>query len=106
MLGVDGPELLQLFGRERELLFDEGLLAGADLGFLGVQRGDDFRFGRRLRRGLRLSRKRDKRDRKGEGQRMTMALDLAETRDVLLAKVFPRRAQVIDTATLRGLLSP
>ena len=29
-----------------------------------------------------------------------------QTRDVLLGKVFPRRAQVIDTATLRGLLSP
>jgi nicotinamidase-related amidase len=28
------------------------------------------------------------------------------TRDVLLGAVFPRRAQVIDTATLRGLLSP
>jgi nicotinamidase-related amidase len=30
----------------------------------------------------------------------------AQTRDVLLGKVFPRRAQVIDTATLRTLLSP
>ena len=29
-----------------------------------------------------------------------------QTRDVLLGKYFPRRAQVIDTATLRGLLSP
>ena len=29
-----------------------------------------------------------------------------QTRDVLLGQVFPRRAQVIDTATLRGLLSP
>jgi nicotinamidase-related amidase len=29
-----------------------------------------------------------------------------QTRDVLLGKVFPRRAQVIDTATLRTLLSP
>jgi len=29
-----------------------------------------------------------------------------QTRDVLLGKVFPRRAQVIDTATLSGLLSP
>ena len=29
-----------------------------------------------------------------------------QTRDVLLGKVFPRRAQVIDTATLRALLSP
>jgi len=28
------------------------------------------------------------------------------TRDVLLGKVFPRRVQVIDTATLRALLSP
>jgi nicotinamidase-related amidase len=28
----------------------------------------------------------------------------SETRDVLLAKVFPRRAQVIDTARLRSLL--
>ena len=28
----------------------------------------------------------------------------AETRDVLLGKVFPRRAQVIDTAGLRSLL--
>ena len=27
-----------------------------------------------------------------------------QTRDVLLGKVFPRRAQVIDTATLRTLL--
>jgi hypothetical protein len=33
------------------------------------------------------------------------ALD-EQTRDVLLGKVFPRRAQVIDTATLRALLSP
>ena len=29
-----------------------------------------------------------------------------QTRDVLLGKVFPRRVQVIDTATLRALLSP
>ena len=29
-----------------------------------------------------------------------------QTRDVLLGKVFPRRAQVIDTATLHTLLSP
>jgi nicotinamidase-related amidase len=29
-----------------------------------------------------------------------------QTRDVLLGQVFPRRARVIDTATLRGLLSP
>jgi len=29
-----------------------------------------------------------------------------QARDVLLGKVFPRRAQVIDTATLRALLSP
>ncbi len=29
-----------------------------------------------------------------------------ETRDVLLAKVFPRRAQIIDTGTLRALLGP
>ena len=29
-----------------------------------------------------------------------------QTRDVPLGKVFPRRAQVIDTATLRTLLSP
>jgi nicotinamidase-related amidase len=29
-----------------------------------------------------------------------------QTRDVLLGQVFPRRTQVIDTATLRGLLSP
>jgi hypothetical protein len=29
-----------------------------------------------------------------------------QTRDVLLGQVFPRRAQVIDTATLRALLSP
>jgi nicotinamidase-related amidase len=29
-----------------------------------------------------------------------------QTRDVLLGQVFPRRAQVIDTATLRTLLSP
>jgi nicotinamidase-related amidase len=29
-----------------------------------------------------------------------------QTRDVLLGQVFPRRAHVIDTATLRGLLSP
>lgn len=29
-----------------------------------------------------------------------------QTRDVLLGKVFPRRAQVIDTGTLRALLSP
>jgi Isochorismatase family len=28
----------------------------------------------------------------------------ADTRDVLLGKVFPRRAQVIDTAALRALL--
>ena len=34
----------------------------------------------------------------------TPAFDPA--RDVLLGQVFPRRAQVIDTATLRGLLSP
>jgi hypothetical protein len=34
----------------------------------------------------------------------TAAFDPA--RDVLLGTVFPRRAQVIDTATLRGLLSP
>ena len=27
-------------------------------------------------------------------------------RDVLLGRIFPRRAQIIDTATLRGLLSP
>ena len=26
--------------------------------------------------------------------------------DVLLGRIFPRRAQIIDTATLRGLLSP
>jgi hypothetical protein len=25
---------------------------------------------------------------------------------VLLRRIFPRRAQIIDTATLRGLLSP
>jgi nicotinamidase-related amidase len=30
----------------------------------------------------------------------------AETRDFLLGKVFPRRAQVIDTGTLRALLGP
>ena len=29
-----------------------------------------------------------------------------QVRDVLLGRIFPRRAQVIDTATLRGLLSP
>ena len=29
-----------------------------------------------------------------------------ETRDVLLTKVFPRRAQIIDTGTLRALLGP
>ena len=29
-----------------------------------------------------------------------------QTRDVLLGQVFPGRAQVIDTAALRGLLSP
>ena len=29
-----------------------------------------------------------------------------QARDVLLGRIFPRRAQVIDTATLRGLLSP
>jgi len=29
-----------------------------------------------------------------------------QARDVLLARIFPRRAQVIDAATLRGLLSP
>jgi len=28
----------------------------------------------------------------------------AETRDVLLGKVFPRRAQIVDTAGLRALL--
>jgi hypothetical protein len=27
-------------------------------------------------------------------------------RDVLLGRIFPRRAQIIDTATLRRLLSP
>jgi hypothetical protein len=27
-------------------------------------------------------------------------------RDVLIDRIFPRRAQIIDTATLRGLLSP
>lgn len=31
---------------------------------------------------------------------------VAETRDFLLGKVFPRRAQVIDTGTLRALLGP
>jgi nicotinamidase-related amidase len=30
----------------------------------------------------------------------------AEIRDVLLGKVFPRRAQIIDTGTLRALLGP
>jgi nicotinamidase-related amidase len=30
----------------------------------------------------------------------------AETRDFLLGKVFPRRAQIIDTGTLRALLGP
>jgi hypothetical protein len=30
----------------------------------------------------------------------------AETRDFLLGKVFPRRAAVIDTGTLRALLGP
>jgi nicotinamidase-related amidase len=30
----------------------------------------------------------------------------AEVRDVLLGKVFPRRAQIIDTGTLRALLGP
>src|SRR5947209_17897618 len=29
-----------------------------------------------------------------------------QARDVLLGRIFPRRAQVIDTATLRTLLSP
>jgi nicotinamidase-related amidase len=29
-----------------------------------------------------------------------------QARDVLLGRIFPRRAQIIDTATLRGLLSP
>jgi len=29
-----------------------------------------------------------------------------QARDVLLGRIFPRRAQVIDTATLRGLLPP
>jgi hypothetical protein len=29
-----------------------------------------------------------------------------QVRDVLLGRIFPPRAQVIDTATLRGLLSP
>ncbi len=29
-----------------------------------------------------------------------------QARDVLLRRIFPRRAQIIDTATLRGLLSP
>jgi hypothetical protein len=29
-----------------------------------------------------------------------------KARDVLLGRIFPRRAQIIDTATLRGLLSP
>ena len=29
-----------------------------------------------------------------------------QVRDVLLGRIFPRRAQIIDTATLRGLLSP
>jgi len=32
--------------------------------------------------------------------------DLSAASDVLLGRIFPRRAQVIDTATLRGLLSP
>jgi hypothetical protein len=32
--------------------------------------------------------------------------NLAQARDVLLGRIFPRRAQIIDTATLRGLLSP
>jgi len=31
---------------------------------------------------------------------------LEQARDVLLGRIFPRRVQVIDTATLRGLLSP
>ena len=31
---------------------------------------------------------------------------LVMARDVLLGRIFPRRAQIIDTATLRGLLSP
>ncbi len=30
----------------------------------------------------------------------------AESRDFLLGKVFPRRAQVIDTGTLRARLGP
>jgi nicotinamidase-related amidase len=29
-----------------------------------------------------------------------------QAHDVLLGRIFPRRAQIIDTATLRGLLSP
>ena len=29
-----------------------------------------------------------------------------QARDVLLGRIFPRRPQIIDTATLRGLLSP
>src|SRR5690242_2496842 len=29
-----------------------------------------------------------------------------QARDVLLGRIFPKRAQIIDTATLRGLLSP
>jgi nicotinamidase-related amidase len=29
-----------------------------------------------------------------------------QARDVLLGRIFPRRAQIIDTTTLRGLLSP
>jgi hypothetical protein len=29
-----------------------------------------------------------------------------QARDVLLVRIFPRRAQIIDTATLRGLASP
>jgi nicotinamidase-related amidase len=31
---------------------------------------------------------------------------IEQARDVLLGRIFPRRAQIIDTATLRGLLSP
>jgi diguanylate cyclase (GGDEF)-like protein len=37
VLGVDRPEFRQLLGRERELLFHEGLLDGPGLRFLGQQ---------------------------------------------------------------------
>jgi hypothetical protein len=56
----------------------------------------------------------DPQARQSLGERMSRLYVLADgtedpdeqTREVLLGKVFPRRAQVIDIATLHTLLSP